>query len=55
MTRDEDKDAILEALKPEMENYKMGKLKVVFFVSGSEDLKENTAKLLMSHRRSMSD
>ena len=53
MTPDEDKKAILKALKPKMENYKTGKLKVVFFVSGTEDLKENTAELLRSHRRSM--
>lgn len=55
MTPDEDKKVILEALKPELENYKTGKQKVVFFVSGTEDLKENTAKLLSCHRRCMNN
>ena len=56
LTQDERDDAALQAsLQPLIEEYKSRKYRPVLFVSGTEDLKENTAALLRAHRREMGD
>ena len=56
LTQDEQEDAALQAsLEPLLAEYKARKYRPVFFVSGREDLQENTAALLRAHRRQMGD
>ena len=54
LTQDERDDAALQAsLQPLITEYKSRKYRPVLFISGKEDLKENTAALLCAHRRQM--
>lgn len=56
LTQDERDDAALQAsLQPLIAEYKSRKYRPVLFISGAEDLKENTAALLRAHRRQMGD
>ena len=56
LTQDErDDDALQASLQPLITEYKSRKYRPVLFISGTEDLKENTAALLRAHRRQMGD